>query len=132
MHSKDFFHLWEAWGTVLLTAPYPHSIPIEKLPGYDGDRKLFEQALWEFEENGFIKVDYFEGVQLTPQAVSFFMANILHERSGNFRQVCKHLLDRLRSQGIDASISGFFEKASDSGRFTGFSKLLNKDEQECF
>lgn len=85
MYSQNFFPLWGAWADKLLREKAPHAVKIEDLPGYDGGSETFKQALWEFEENGFAKVDYFSGVTLTPQAVSFFMANILREPTGNFR-----------------------------------------------
>ena len=132
MGSNDFFPLWAAWADKLMRTNAPHFIPIDELPGYDGGSENFKQALWEFEEDGFVTVDYFSGVKLTPHAVAFFMANILHEPTGDFRQVCNHLLDRLCREGIDTSVSGLFEKASKSRGFTGFSKLLGKSKQDCF
>lgn len=105
MGSNDFFPLWEAWTDKLMRTNAPHFIPIDELPGYDGGSENFKQALWEFEEDGFVTVDYFSGVKLTPHAVAFFMANILHEPTGDFRQVCNHLLDRLCREGIDTNVS---------------------------
>ena len=132
MYSQNFFPLWGAWADKLLREKAPHAVKIEDLPGYDGGSETFKQALWEFEENGFAKVDYFSGVTLTPQAVSFFMANILREPTGNFRQVCHHLLDCLSRDGVDTSVAGLLEKAAQSRRFTGFPKLLGKSENNCF
>lgn len=72
MGSNDFFPLWEAWTDKLMRTNAPHFIPIDELPGYDGGSENFKQALWEFEEDGFVTVDYFSGVKLTRARGSLF------------------------------------------------------------
>lgn len=120
------------WFADLLMKPYPHIIPIDEMYGYYKDRDNFNDTLFELELTGFITVDYFSGVQLTPKALSFLMANILENPTGNFRQVCCHILDRLGRECVDSSISRLFDKLFDSGDVIRFSELASHFNDDTF
>ena len=128
---RKFFPLWEAWIDALMRTKFPYTLPVKELPGYE-DTGFCEVALYKFECLGLGKVDYWQGVSLSPAAVGFVMANVLHCRSGKFRQVCKHVLDQLASQGIDTSISGLFEKALDERGIRGFGMLFDEPYKNFF
>ena len=125
------FPLWEAWIDALMRTKFPYTLPVKELPGYE-DTEDFKHILFDFERFGLGKVDYWQGVSLSPAAVSFVMANVLHCGSGRFRQVCKHVLDQLASQGVDTSISGLFEKALDERGIRRLSMLFDKPYEDFF
>ena len=112
-------------------APYPHIIPIQQMYGY-GDKDTFDDALFELELVGLVKVDYFSGVQLTPKAVTTLMANILHQPFGNFRQVCNHILDGLGRECVDSSVSSLFDKLLNPRGVIRFSEFPSHSDDNTF
>ena len=121
----------QRWFVDLLMAPYPHIIPIQQMYGY-GDKDTFDDALFELELVGLVKVDYFSGVQLTPKAVTTLMANILHQHFGNFRQVCNHILDGLGRECVDSSVSSLFDKLLNPRGVIRFSEFPSHSDDNTF
>lgn len=122
----------QRWFVDLLMESYPHTIPIQEMYGYDKDKDVFDDALFELELVGLVKVDYFSGVQLTPKAVTILMANILHQPFGNFRQVCNHILDGLGRERVDACVSSLFDKLFDSRGVIRFSEFPSHSDDNTF
>lgn len=105
--------LWRQWLVDLAMEPYPHTIPIEKMRGYNAASADIKEALYMLQEKGCITVDYFSGVQIRPAALAVIMATVLAQPTGNFRQVCKHVLDRFGHESVEASIASLFEKGGE-------------------
>lgn len=122
----------QRWFVDLLMESYPHTIPIQEMYGYDKDKDVFDDALFELELYELVKVDYFSGVQLTPKAVAILMANILHQPFGNFRQVCNHILDGLGRERVDACVSSLFDKLFDSRGVFRFSEFISHSDDNTF
>ena len=130
MEAQIDFELWERWVDKLLHEPAQRAMYIEDLPGYGEEG--FLSALYGFMVMGFATVDLFKGVQLTPEAVCLFMEHLLRKPFCNFREQSKHILDGLRTQGVDSSVSGFFQKRSEGGRFVGLSESFSKYKDNLF
>lgn len=130
MEGQINLELWERWVDRLLQEPAQRVMFIEDLPGYGEEG--FMSALYSFMVMGFASVDLFKGVQLTPEAVCIFMEHLLEKPFCNFREQSKHILDGLRAQGVDTSITGFFQKRSESGRLVGLPESFSKYKDNLF
>lgn len=130
MEGQDDKFLWLEWVLDIAMQPYPHWLPIEKLRGYE-DTKEFKDKLWELELMGWVKVDYWQGVSLTPQALTFLMVNILRCKVGKFRQVCQHILNGIGREGCRDLLSNVFEHARKT-RPSGLPLNITGEKDEDF
>lgn len=74
----DYRTIWKDWLIDLFLQPAPHRIHVEKLRGFDVNRMdEFREPLSRLESNGWVCVDFVDGVRLTEWAFEFLAVNAL-------------------------------------------------------